>query len=365
MGIILSTNAFEEKISFEKRTSAGRAPLLAARGLGSHVVPVGPAILSKLYWSISIPRMLYGLEAYPVNRENMYKLEHGHRMHAKIVQNLPQNTHNPAPLATIGWVSVQSIIELMKILFLWRILCLDGHNIYKRLVISLLRSFMNRGVSAIQHKLSPIANMLQVIRKYGLEEMLQNGIMTGDFGTYSNIKIFIKRLVHTHEHERWRATCILYPELLIYLKSVKHIQVFAWIKHLKGQPQLSNMVGDVLAILMGGQPKRLQRNFEHSICQLCHSNSRDDATHILFECCALADVRQTLWQEVTNHMTPNMINDMMRMQPVDKTQYIISCFNNSYVAEWSVLYTKSLYFVSNIYRCRASKYDDILPITPH
>ena len=44
-----------------ERIGAGRAVLHAATGLGSLQVPVTPAVLSKLYWSIAVPKMVSGL----------------------------------------------------------------------------------------------------------------------------------------------------------------------------------------------------------------------------------------------------------------------------------------------------------------
>ena len=55
----------------------------------------------------------------------------------------------------------------------------------------------------------------------------------------------------------------LYSELSLYLRSVKQIDNFAWLKHLSGQSQLSNMADDVLAVLMEGQPKSYSLRMQH------------------------------------------------------------------------------------------------------
>ena len=91
----------------------------------------------------------------------------------------------------------------------------------------------------------------------------------------------------------------------------------------------------------------------------CHTNSSDEASHILFECNNLSNERDALWQKVTDCMSPNMINDISRMHSSEKARYILSCYNDSYVAEWSVLYTRSIYFVHKMYQFRAEKYDNM------
>ena len=52
---------------------------------------IPPLVLSKLYWSISIPQMTYGLEMLP-SKENSFKtLEGTHTSIANIIQGLPVN----------------------------------------------------------------------------------------------------------------------------------------------------------------------------------------------------------------------------------------------------------------------------------
>ena len=66
MGIPLNTNSIQENSFFEKRVSAVLPPILAARLIGSHSVPVPTNIQKKkekkTYWSVSVPIMLYDLE---------------------------------------------------------------------------------------------------------------------------------------------------------------------------------------------------------------------------------------------------------------------------------------------------------------
>ena len=67
MGIKLANEQSLRKRALHERIVAGRNALLAARGLGSPRQPVPPTTLSKLYWSISVPKMTYGFEVVPTN----------------------------------------------------------------------------------------------------------------------------------------------------------------------------------------------------------------------------------------------------------------------------------------------------------
>ena len=59
---------------------AVRNALLVARGLGSPRQPVLPTTLSKLYWSISVTKMTYGLEVLNTN-DYIIELDKAHSTH--------------------------------------------------------------------------------------------------------------------------------------------------------------------------------------------------------------------------------------------------------------------------------------------
>ena len=129
MGVTLSSSRTQQKQFIDKRINSARASLLAARGLGSVQVPMSPAVLSKLYWSVSIPKLTYGLDVMPLDHSDMAELEKAHRSNAKLVQGLPSCTPNPAPLAALGWISLASYISMIRIMFMLRTLCTKDGNI--------------------------------------------------------------------------------------------------------------------------------------------------------------------------------------------------------------------------------------------
>ena len=47
---------------------------------------------------------------------DLTELETAHRVNAKIIQGTPMNIPSPAPLATLGWLSIKSYIFLIRIL---------------------------------------------------------------------------------------------------------------------------------------------------------------------------------------------------------------------------------------------------------
>ena len=76
-----------------------------------------------------------------------------------------------------------------------------------------------------------------------------------------------------------------------------------WWKYVDKQPHMKRYVSALMAVLMGGQPKGLQCNFDSIKCKICSSGARDSPAHILFECTALQETRSGVWTELSRMWT--------------------------------------------------------------
>ena len=131
VGIKLANNKAGKDRRIHERIGKARHAILAARGIGNSSIPVSATVLSKIYWSIAVARMAYGLEVDFIDENNMEELAKAHRHHAKIVQGIPNMVHKPAVLAPLGWISMKGYIAIKEMCFLWSILCYSDTDIYK------------------------------------------------------------------------------------------------------------------------------------------------------------------------------------------------------------------------------------------
>ena len=65
-------------------------------------VPVIFTVSSKLYWTVAIQKMLYGLEVTQLSENITESIEGAHRQHYEIIQGLPDNIPCPASSAPLG-----------------------------------------------------------------------------------------------------------------------------------------------------------------------------------------------------------------------------------------------------------------------
>ncbi len=87
-----------------------------------------PEVSSKVYWSVCIPSMLYGVKVLDLSRTQLGKLETARRQMSKRVQGLPEYTLDPATLSQVGLVALESFVERKCMLWMWKLLSLDINN---------------------------------------------------------------------------------------------------------------------------------------------------------------------------------------------------------------------------------------------
>ncbi len=116
----------------------------------------------------------YGLEVTEITDEAINMLENSHWASAKEIQNLPQNTPNPAVLPQIGWFTLNGHIDFMRLMFLWRIFLMPSMNIYKIVAIHRIVDYF----SNITRK-GPIRMILETARKYDLLDVIKDSVFEG------------------------------------------------------------------------------------------------------------------------------------------------------------------------------------------
>ena len=114
------------------------------------------------------------------------------------------NTPNPAPLATIGWLTITSQIDIMKMVFMWRILCLPINNIYRCVMLHVLQSGLDN--TNYTNDLSPTMSMFKTVKFYNLTDELKKCMYADNQGLMPWYKRLIKRVVYDRETACWRAT---------------------------------------------------------------------------------------------------------------------------------------------------------------
>ena len=299
--------------------------------------------------------MLYGYEVTHATNSEMNELEQAHRYHAKVVQGVPQNVPTPAPLAPLGWQSIKSYIAIQKLTFLWRILSFKCNNLYKVIITSLFFMYVQNqelGQSAVKQA-------FDLAKKYGMYDTFVAAIFNNEIDNYDAVKRKIKTRVKSLNHEEWYASCMMYPCLSdIYLSVQTETAMNVWYKCCNSMPNLTKQVSNIMAIIMGCQPKGMQHNIDGLTCLLCNTGERDTPCHVLLvcKCPTLRNARDVYWKAITDEMPLAMRNSVEQYASPQRSKFILSCMGGAYIQEWNGIYRHIALFVTKLYQERDALY---------
>ena len=84
-----------------------------------------PYIARELYKTYVLPVLLYGLEAFFLNDDEVRALKVYHRDNLRCIQHLPKSTANSSVHQLIGIPPIEALIDIRVLAMLWNILTVD------------------------------------------------------------------------------------------------------------------------------------------------------------------------------------------------------------------------------------------------
>ena len=355
MGVVLCSNNLNANDEVSRRIGVANSVINAARGLGSRNIPCDPQVLSKIYWTVAIPQMLYGYDVTPINSSGITLFENAHRKNSKLVQGLALDVPNPTPLANMGWISIDSYIAMIKMLFLMRTLCLPLGNLYREFVIRILKMIIdNQYVSLV----SPISSMYEATKRIGIDVKIEQCLREGcNFGTYTEWKHLVKYEIKRLENAKWKSSCILYGQLSMYLVTVQNISIHVWWKISSKIPSAINNIAGVMSVIMGSQPRGTFCYGLWKLCPICDLHASDTVQHVLFECPKTKLPRDRKLAKLMSVMPPAMARSFKYMNAASKSQMVLSAYGcKQLIDEWLTLYAETASFICKMFVYRKDAY---------
>ena len=203
------------------------------KGIGSYNVPVSPLTASKLYWDVCIPKLTYGFEVMDIKDTILDNVETFHLQAAKITQSLPEQAVNIGSICTVGWQPIDLYIDVIRLLFMWRMLLLPMSNIYKSVLVRrMFYHIDNFNVKAC----GPVKRFLDTCVKYNLQEFVIESTENGDYCSMNQWKKMVKAVVKDRQDQRWKVTLPFYKSLKYMDSNVYYMS--PWWKYAHHDPLL-------------------------------------------------------------------------------------------------------------------------------
>ena len=335
----MDTNATAESDYVNNRISSCRSMLFAAKGIGSKQVPVSTVTASKLYWSVCIPKLTYGFEIMDVKGACLENVSQFHHQAAKIVQGLPDQAVNIGSLATLGWQPIDLHIDMLRLMFLWRISLLPMTNIYKTVFV---RRILSHIENCTNTACGPVKNILTVCIKHNLLHYVLSAMENGDYCSMKHWKKMVKNILHDCHLQRWNVTKPMFSSLSGFNQDI--FCMSPWWNYVHVSPENIKQSRLIVQLLIN------RDRHVHNICQCCNSYVNISPHHILFECQSLNEPRQSLWLQFEMSGLPNLVESMANMDNYEKCYFILNGLNCSYIKEWHNMYINLANFVYYMYK---------------
>ena len=220
VGITLNSNL---TYNLQDRISKGRQCFNAMASLGIGPYGLHPSVHSKLYWAVCVPTMIYGAEVIDISDKDIEMLECTHRQCAKRIQRLPSSTSNPATIEMLGWWPIEAFIDMLKLMFVYRLLVLPASNIYR--LVFVLRTLLLQGNHSNKIKHGPVASLIRCLQRYDLLHVVNTWIDSGDTISKFRWKKLVKAKINTAVKHKWITQIFLYPSLSLLQLVVENIQL--------------------------------------------------------------------------------------------------------------------------------------------
>ena len=322
VGVTLVSKGKIAVTEIKKRLQACRRTFFTLVGSNLYKTSLSPIALSKMYWSVCVPKFLSGGEVKCFTSQEYEEFGKFHKSMARDIQNLPGNTPDPMVLASLGWKDVVSQVDYVKLMFVQRILNLGATSIYR--VIFLRRLFFIL-MSGIINPISPIAQIVKILLKYNLLEHVVVNVEEGIIPTKSEWKRVVSKAIEDKVHGEWRFLLSLYPKLEVYRAVVNKYSFLCWWEMAKSLPFLKKACVGIARLLSGchilNVAMKLDVVRELRFCDICNTQVTEDLYHFVMECRRWNQLRNYMLNTIDQALSPDTLNHWQSLS--NKMRFLI------------------------------------------
>ena len=143
----------------EDRISKGRRVFNAITGIGIRKKGVSMAACPVFYWSIIVLIVTYGCELWVLSSVEIEELRKLQRFIGRKCQRYPKRSPNFS--AYPGWMSLDRVVQVKKLMFFRTIIIMEDDDIYKRILVARANQFCDDIESSMRNEMcSPIYDIM-------------------------------------------------------------------------------------------------------------------------------------------------------------------------------------------------------------
>ena len=301
VGIPINVNG-ESCTAIEESVSKGRRKFYSVVGSSVGQSGLVPETLSKVYWSVCIPTILYGAEVGVFTEKEMKILETAHCNMAKTIQGIPKNTPSPACLATLGWENMTAFVDLKQLAFFWHLISLKSENIYRKLFVCRFVNIVSNGVNC--RSKSIVGRIVRLCYKYDLMDIVNDLLFKPSYNHMSKLtwKNLCKEKVYQYHYSVWRFILRFYQKLALYRIIHTKNSMSCWWKLAGEYPARVYKCRLMIKLVTGMNALNVYSNTSVSrnkrMCTLCDIDDVESVCHFVLRCSFNAILRESMFDMI-------------------------------------------------------------------
>ena len=295
----------QDECVIEDRLSKARKTFNALTGLGIRRNGLTIAVCNIIYWTVVIPTLTYGCELWILSLADIRNLKFLQRYVARRIQRLPQRCPKECCTYGLGWIDIERVIYVKKLLFIHTILAMDRQEIVRMIFVEKFNSYLNDPENAAENRYgSPIYDMLSVSVSFGLFDSVRHYVNTGSLPpkkAWSN-KVWSKAWSLNDGFEFCEVNINEGTTLLH--KVMGQTQYVSWWELSDAKPTLMWMCETMVKILCHSSQLREDdynlrgKLLNYKVCPHCDLGVFESINHVIMQCPANEEARRVMFDRI-------------------------------------------------------------------
>ena len=295
----------------EEKIGKGRRALNAAAGLGIRKNGLSVATCNMIFWTIVVPIVTFGCELWSLQDDDIHKLNVFQRYAGRRVQRFSQRSPGCSSFYGLGWIRIETLILVKKVLFIHSILRITANaiitGVFKVRVIDYIK---DRTLSEANNYDSPVFDLLNAGKRLGLLGVILD-ILGGvrPIGSKTAWSKIVWERAWALDDTHWRSMSMVHNSNDMLFYTIPSSRYLCWWQIADYNP-LMQRVSETMAKLIcrasrlkSDDPTLKDTSIFNRMCTNCEMGVVENVYHMVLQCPFTEDIRRAMFDDMASYVT--------------------------------------------------------------